>query len=323
MQRHFHHGLLMFGHGYASGGTPIASSGCMTQGVRTGTGDRVLLGLERPSPRLPDTSLVAKNRLVLAALVHLAIGALVVSLPSASSLVSHARTLTAGTEAVPRMVFVAPPIVDRGGGGGGGGNRQTGPLPRARAPGQDRVTLPAARSRVPDTVESTLPPPVLPLALDSKPLASGETFLAGLPDAGSPFSSSARGPGNGEGFGTGDGSGIGSGSGPGVGPGTGGGIGGGVYRPGGAVSVPVLLTQVRPTYTEKALGDRIQGPVELELIVRRDGRPDAIRVVGSLDRGGLDAEAVRAVRQWRFQPGLLNGSPVDVLVTVVVTFNLH
>jgi TonB family protein len=175
---------------------------------------------------------------------------------------------------------------------------------------------------VPDASESTLPPPVQPLALDAKPLASGAEFLAGLPDAGPPLTSSARGPGSGEGFGTGDGSGIGSGSGPGVGPGTGGGIGGGVYRPGGAVSVPVLLSQVRPTYTEKALSDRIQGPVELELIVRRNGTPDAIRVVRSLEPG-LDAEAVRAVRQWRFQPGRLNDSPVDVLVTVVVTFNLH
>jgi protein TonB len=289
----------------------------------TGGRDRVLLALEQPSPRLPETSLSVKSRLLIAGLVHLAIGAFVVSLPSAPSPVTQVQTLTARTEATPRLVFVAPPIVARGGGGGGGGNRQTGPLPRARAPGQDRVTLPAARSRVPDAVESPLPPSVQPLALDSKPLASGETFLAGLPDAGPPLSSSARGPGSGEGFGTGDGSGIGSGSGAGVGPGTGGGIGGGVYRPGGAVSAPVLVTQVRPTYTEKALSDRIQGPVELELIVRRDGRPDAIRVVRSLDRGGLDAEAVRAVRQWRFQPGLLNGSPVDVLVTVVVNFNLH
>jgi protein TonB len=100
-------------------------------------------------------------------------------------------------------------------------------------------------------------------------------------------------------------------------------VGGGAYRPGGAVSNPVLLTQVRPTYTDEALRNRIQGSVELELIVRQNGEPDAIRVVRSLDRGGLDVEAVRAVRQWRFRPGRIGDTPVDVLVTIIVNFSMH
>jgi protein TonB len=84
-----------------------------------------------------------------------------------------------------------------------------------------------------------------------------------------------------------------------------------------------VLTQVRPTYTDEALRTRIQGPVTLELIVRENGMPDAIRVVNSLDPGGLDVEAVRAVRQWRFTPGRIGGTPVDVLVTVIVNFHLR
>jgi protein TonB len=84
-----------------------------------------------------------------------------------------------------------------------------------------------------------------------------------------------------------------------------------------------LLTQVRPVYTEEALQAGIQGPVVLELIVRENGEPDAIRVVGSLDPGGLDEEAVQSVRQWRFRPGRIDGIPVAVLVTVIVTFHLH
>jgi protein TonB len=61
----------------------------------------------------------------------------------------------------------------------------------------------------------------------------------------------------------------------------------------------------------------------LELIVRENGVPDTIRVVRSLDPEGLDAEAVQAVRQWRFRPGHINGSPVDVLVTIIVNFHLY
>jgi TonB family protein len=161
------------------------------------------------------------------------------------------------------------------------------------------------------------------VTLDARALASGTSFLAGLPDAGPPVYSDARGSGSGNGFGEGDGSGVGSGIGSGAGPGTGGNAGGGPYRAGGAVSPPTLLTQVRPPYTDEALQARIQGPVVLELIVRENGVPDAIRVVGSLDPGGLDAEAVQAVRQWRFKPGRIDGIPVDVLVTVIVNFHLR
>jgi protein TonB len=155
------------------------------------------------------------------------------------------------------------------------------------------------------------------MVLDAQTLAAGTSFLGGLPDAGSPARSDARG------FGDGEGSGVGSGIGPGAGTGTGGGAGGGPDRVGGAVSPPTVLTQVRPLYTEEALHTRIQGSVMLELIVRENGVPDTIRVARSLDPEGLDAEAVQAVRQWRFRPGHINGSPVDVLVTIIVNFHLY
>jgi protein TonB len=159
--------------------------------------------------------------------------------------------------------------------------------------------------------------------LDARPLTAGASFVAGLPDAGSPVYSDARGPGDGTGFGDGEGDGAGSGTGPGAGSGTGGGAGGGPYRVGGTVNPPTVLIQVRPGYTERAVETKIQGSVTLELVVRENGVPDSIRVVRSLDPGGLDVEAVHAVRQWRFRPGHINGTPVDVLVTVVVNFHLY
>lgn len=264
------------------------------------------------------------SRVTVTALVHAVIGALLMSLPAPPAAIVRDAPATVGVQRSGlRMVFVAPPSVLRGSGGGGGGNRRRGPIPRAQALGRDPMTLPLARSREIALSPRDLPPPVQELVIEAKALASGMSFLAGLPDATSLLSSDARGAGSGTGFGEGNGSGIGSGSGPGVGPGSGGGAGGGAYRPGGAGSAPVLLTQIRPTYTAEALRVSIQGSVVLELIVRVDGMPDAIRVVRSLDPGGLDEEAVSAVRQWRFQPGRLGDTPVDVLVTVIVDFHVH
>ena len=65
---------------------------------------------------------------------------------------------------------------------------------------------------------------------------------------------------------------------------------------------------------------RIQGTVGLELVVRANGLPSNIRVVRSLDPNGLDEEAIIAAGQWRFEPGRLNGQPVDVLVTLLIDF---
>jgi TonB family protein len=160
------------------------------------------------------------------------------------------------------------------------------------------------------------------LVLDVKPLASGTSQLIGLPDAPSsrPFS---QGPGSGGGVGDGSGTGIGSGVGPGLGSGSGGGFGGGAYRLGSGVVAPTLLKEVRPKYTPDALRDRIQGTVVLEVVVGRDGRPTAIRVMRSLDPAGLDEEAVLAARDWRFTPGRVGDTPVDVLVTIQVDFTIR
>ena len=65
----------------------------------------------------------------------------------------------------------------------------------------------------------------------------------------------------------------------------------------------------------------IQGSVWIQAVVRPDGTTSAVRVTKSLDsRWGLDDEAVKAVRQWRFDPGTRFGTPVPVLVTVTVSF---
>ena len=220
-----------------------------------------------------------------------------------------------------RFVFIARDPRPSGG-GGGGGNRQSGPIRHAEGIGHDAITLRVAKPslvRPRDGVDSAPLPGVL---LDARPLASGTHDVLGLPEGGVSFGTST-GPGSGGGVGDGAGTGIGSGVGPGVGPGSGGGTGGGVYRPGGAVTPPRVLTQVKPKYTDDALVRKIQGTVILEVVVKSDGRPGAILVVRSLDAGGLDLAAVNAAREWRFEPGRLSGTPVDVLVTLMLDFRIQ
>jgi protein TonB len=220
------------------------------------------------------------------------------------------------------VVFLLLPAArPQGGGGGGGGNRQTGPIRRAESPGHDAITLRIAKPIEPSPRIVDAEPRLPGLLLDAKPLASGFVEQLGLPSGGVTFGTST-GPGTGGGVGSGTGTGIGDGRGPGLGDGVGGGTGG-VYRPGGSVTAPRLVSQVRPSYTASALDRRIQGSVMLELVVTEQGAPSMIRVVRSLDPGGLDDEAIKAVREWKFTPGRTSGSPVPVLVTVVLDFIIY
>jgi TonB family protein len=124
--------------------------------------------------------------------------------------------------------------------------------------------------------------------------------------------------------GSGTGTGAGPGTGSGLGAGTGGGTGGGVFRPGNGVEIPQLVRQVKPSYTSEAMRAKVQGVVLLECVVQTDGGVGNCSVQKSLDQTfGLDQEAIRAARQWRFRPGTRFGEPVPVLVTIELTFTLR
>jgi protein TonB len=84
-----------------------------------------------------------------------------------------------------------------------------------------------------------------------------------------------------------------------------------------------VILEVKPTYTNRAMLDRIEGSVTLEAVVRANGIPTNIRVTRSLDPEGLDGEAVRAASQWRFEPGRLNGRPVDVVASIQMDFRIR
>jgi protein TonB len=94
-----------------------------------------------------------------------------------------------------------------------------------------------------------------------------------------------------------------------------------VYRIGNGVSQPSVLYKEEPRYTEEAKDDKIEGTVTLQLEITAEGRPENIRVKQSLGHG-LDENAIAAVQNWRFKPGVKDGQPVAVYANIEVTFHL-
>ena len=74
---------------------------------------------------------------------------------------------------------------------------------------------------------------------------------------------------------------------------------------------PRVLQEVKPQYTVEAMRARIEGVVGLEAVVLPTGTVGLVRVTKSLDPG-LDEQAVKALRQWKFAPGTRLGVPVPV-----------
>jgi periplasmic protein TonB len=294
---------------------------------RDASGLRPLLASHAPGARTTTMPLLVSTSL------HVAV---VVALLVISSLgLTNADEKTDAIEPDPtptRMVYLALP--GPGGGGGGGGMKMRTPPPKAERQGPRKVSSPIPARRLPPPITppprpkpepppppleaKTLPPvmaPVAPIAADTR---NQEGVMKELPKEALP----SQGAGTGGGAGSGQGTGLGEGTGSGIGPGEGGGIGGGPYRPGSGVEPPRLLKEVRADYTDQARRANVSGEVVLEIVVRRDGSVGDVRVLQRLG-SGLEQRAIDAVRQWRFAPARLKGTPVDVIVEVAVEFKLR
>jgi TonB family protein len=95
----------------------------------------------------------------------------------------------------------------------------------------------------------------------------------------------------------------------------------GVHRAGPDVVAPVARERTQPAYSEAARLAGLEGTVLLEVTVAADGSATTVRVTRPLGLG-LDANAMDAVRQWRFTPGLYRGRPSATLTEVAVDFRL-
>jgi protein TonB len=215
------------------------------------------------------------------------------------------------------LVFVKPYMPDAapkkdvmGGGGGGGAHEPT----------------PVSKGAPPKFAPKQFQPPAQAVVQPKLPLAPTITAEAPKLDAnvyGDPLAKnlpSSLGQGTG-GMGNGSGGGVGNGNGNGYGNGSGGGMGGGVYRIGGGVSAPIVLTKIEPEYSEEARKAKYQGTVVLMIVVDDKGMPRSIRVVRPLGLG-LDEKAIEAVQKWRFRPAMKDGHAVNVEATVEVNFRL-
>jgi protein TonB len=91
-------------------------------------------------------------------------------------------------------------------------------------------------------------------------------------------------------------------------------------RVGGIVSAARLIYQPKPEYPELARMTRTEGEVEFEAVIGKDGTIEELKVLGGHPL--LVKAALEAVRQWRYQPTLLNGEPIEVVTEITVSFKL-
>jgi protein TonB len=256
------------------------------------------------------------------ALVHIAVFAVLLGLRYGGPTVPTTNAVVA--QELPKgIIWIA-----QAGPGGGGGNAMKEPPRKAELPGRDKLTVAVEKPKAvalqpPQPKPSNLASPIAQLDISALKTAAGTEVLPGAID-GAPGGLS-QGPGNGGGAGTGNGTGDGPGKGPGVGPGSDGNRGGGRVRPGAAgLEDPRPIRQVKPAYTAEAMRAKIQGMVAIECVVMPDGTVADLQIVRSLDPiFGLDREAMKAARQWRFIPGTLKGQPVPVLVRIELDFALQ
>jgi len=89
---------------------------------------------------------------------------------------------------------------------------------------------------------------------------------------------------------------------------------------GGNVQAAHLVNRVQPVYPPLARQTRISGTVKLHAIIGKNGAVEQLQVVSGHPL--LVQSALDAVKQWRYQPTLLNGEPVEVDTEIDVIFSL-
>jgi len=104
-----------------------------------------------------------------------------------------------------------------------------------------------------------------------------------------------------------------------------------IYHIGGDVKPPRPITSPQPILDgngentkEGSAGKKVafSGSMTLLIVVGEDGSVRSIKVLASLSPD-LDAKAIDAVKQWKFQPATKKGTPVSVELPVTIDFHLH
>ncbi len=93
-----------------------------------------------------------------------------------------------------------------------------------------------------------------------------------------------------------------------------------VVRVSQGVSQGLLMKKVQPTYPSQALTMRLQGTVQLQATISKNGSITNLTVLSG--QASLAHAAVDAVRQWKYKPYFLNGEPVEIQTQIAVNFKL-
>ena len=89
---------------------------------------------------------------------------------------------------------------------------------------------------------------------------------------------------------------------------------------GGRIPMPARLIHERPVYPPIARQGRVQGTVEVSVVLSPDGTVERAQIVKSIP--ALDTAAIDAVKKWKYAPTVVNGTPVQVTMIVQVKFEL-
>jgi len=87
----------------------------------------------------------------------------------------------------------------------------------------------------------------------------------------------------------------------------------------GELNAPMALRKVDPKYPQDMVQDHVEGEVILYGVIRQNGAVDSIQLVRVVDPE-LDANAIEAFAQWKFQPATKEGQPVDLEAIVYIPF---
>lgn len=97
----------------------------------------------------------------------------------------------------------------------------------------------------------------------------------------------------------------------------------GLYKVGGRISAPEVLSTVNAEFSDEARRAKYQGVCLIGLVVDAEGNPQNVHVARALGMG-LDEKALEAIRQYKFRPAMKDGTtPVPVAITIEVDFRLY
>ena len=94
------------------------------------------------------------------------------------------------------------------------------------------------------------------------------------------------------------------------------------FQRGGTLSGPDLLQKVDPKYPPELIKQHVQGEVILYAIIRKDGSVDSIQLVRGVEQE-LDKNAMEALAHWKFRPGALDGTPIDMETVAHIPFRFR